>query len=137
MIEFQTPHYKRYILSFAQKVLTQDHWDTQAAVERINRNARLDKSLEALEQGDGYRVERAAGFPAFEVLRVTLDAGSEFSFGMNGAYALVMTIYGDVAVNGTPLAPEAALLLPASMEAALIAAASPGCLLLAFPRSDR
>jgi hypothetical protein len=32
-VEFQTPTYERKILSFAQKVLTQDHWDTTVGVE--------------------------------------------------------------------------------------------------------
>ena len=32
VIELQTPTYERRILSFAQKVLTQDHWDTEIAV---------------------------------------------------------------------------------------------------------
>ena len=31
-IEFQTPHYERQILSFAQKVLTQSDWDTESAI---------------------------------------------------------------------------------------------------------
>lgn len=135
VIEFQTPHYERYILSFAQKVLTQDHWDTAAAVERINWNATFDKSLETLEQGDTYRVERAADFPAFEVQRLTIDAGNEFRLGTNGGYVLIMTIYGKVAVDAAPLAPEAAFFVPASMATVTIAAASASCLLLAFPRS--
>ena len=32
-IEFQTPVYERQIVSFAQKVLTQNHWDTAAAMQ--------------------------------------------------------------------------------------------------------
>ena len=34
VIEFQTPHYERLIVMFAQKVLTQNHWDTDRAMDQ-------------------------------------------------------------------------------------------------------
>ncbi|MDX2350038.1 MAG: hypothetical protein QNK32_06580, partial [Porticoccus sp.] len=35
-VEFQTPVYERMILSFAQKVLTQTHWDTEKAIAMMS-----------------------------------------------------------------------------------------------------
>lgn len=136
VIEFQTPHYERYILSFAQKVLTQDHWDTDEAVERINWGARFDKSLALIESGEGYRVEMAADFSAFEVHRVQLSPGAVYALPPRDTYALAITIYGQPAVAGRALSPEQAALLPAGMEAKSIAAADACCLLLAVPKKE-
>ncbi|MGI9322410.1 MAG: hypothetical protein ACR2PJ_02405, partial [Pseudomonadales bacterium] len=39
VVEFQTPHYERQILSFGQKALTQDGWDTEDALQQALLNA--------------------------------------------------------------------------------------------------
>ena len=35
VIEFQTPTYERYIISFEQRVLTQEHWDSEHAIAHM------------------------------------------------------------------------------------------------------
>src|SRR5690606_327598 len=50
-VEFQTPVYERKILAFAQKVLTQDHWDTSEAVELMSLEAGSLEALSVISQG--------------------------------------------------------------------------------------
>lgn len=137
VIEFQTPHYERYIMSFAQKVLTQSHWDTVEAIERINWDATFDKALVEVDSGPDYRVEMAADFSAFEVHRVSLSAGGEYPMAGDGTYRLVITVFGKVSLAGSPLAPEAAALVPASASDATLRAEDESCVLVATPKSGQ
>ena len=36
VVEFQTPTYERFIISFEQKVLTQKNWDSEYAIKRLS-----------------------------------------------------------------------------------------------------
>ena len=135
VIEFQTPHYERYILSFAQKVLTQDHWDTDEAIGQINWDARFDKSLATIASGNGYTAQMAADFSAFEVHRISIDAGKQFDLPSNDSYTLAISIIGQPRVAGMTLAPEQAALLPANLAGASIETDGDCCLLLALPKS--
>ena len=112
-IEFQTPVYERSILSFAQKVLTQDHWDTRAAVARMRLTPPPDREAEAVAEGPGVIRERIVEFDDFLVDRWTLGAGVAASLDMQGGHGLVMTICGTLRVGPELLAPERALLIPA------------------------
>lgn len=69
VVEFQTPHYERYILSFGQKVLTQDHWDTHEALTRAVTEAQQIPEPEAVADG----VDLITNFDAFHVLRLRLS----------------------------------------------------------------
>lgn len=111
VVEFQTPHYERQILSFAQKVLTQDHWDTADAASKINWEATLDKTLHQLAQDDESLVEQVADFDAFEVRRISLRAGAKLTIALD-TYALVMVIGGSASVNGLAVPRESAVLVP-------------------------
>ena len=75
-IEFQTPVYERKILSFAQRVLTQDHWDTEAAVAVMRLQPPDPTPFERLPAGAGVRCERIVDFEDFEVRRITIDPGA-------------------------------------------------------------
>ncbi len=79
-VEFQTPLYERKILSFDRKVLTQNHWDTAAAVRRMHLYPPDQESAESLASGEGVMVERIAGFPDFEVRRVVLEGVAGLSW---------------------------------------------------------
>lgn len=137
VIEFQTPHYERYILSFAQKVLTQDHWDTEEAASHIDWHAGMQTELETLSDNGEVRVEQAADFDAFEVHRVTLTAGASWQTATHDAYALILTVYGDLAVDGRPLAPEEAVMIPATLPHTTITAAEAACVLVAIPKPNK
>lgn len=130
VVEFQTPHYERYILSFAQKVLTQPHWDTVQAADKIHWHANFDTSLETIESGDSHRVDQVADFTAFEVRRLHLDAGTRYKMTLP-TYAIVMAIEAPIDVCGIELAPEQACLVPAMMmEMEIAPARDAGCFAL-------
>lgn len=135
-VEFQTPVYERKILSFAQKVVTQDHWDTASAVDQMVLSEDAGQSFEVLERGGRRLIERIVDFPDFEVWRIRLEAGSTFAPDAMKDYGVLMIIDGEMALAGLTYEAEQALLLPRHWQGALIPAnpAQPLVLLLALPR---
>lgn len=91
-VEFQTPVYERKILSFAQKVLTQNNWDTQAALEIAQLQTPAQQPLRLLFEDQGVRVEEVVQFADFRVIRIHLDACRQYQLVAEGSYALVMPI---------------------------------------------
>lgn len=136
VIEFQTPVYERKILSFAQKVQTQDHWDTAEAVQAMLLEAPPQPKFPLLQQGDGLRVERVVDFPDFEVRRVTLWGGASFDVETGDDYGLLMVVAGIMQLAGAAYRPEQALLLPRGWAGVIASAqaAQPLVLLSAAPR---
>ncbi len=120
-IEFQTPVYERKILSFAQKVLTQDHWDTAEAVTQMQLEQPAPDQFDVLLQGEGVRIERIVDFSDFEVRRVSLQYGQSLADLVIEAYALVMVVQGQLQVAEDVYGPEQALLLPRSWRGGLAA----------------
>lgn len=114
-IEFQTPVYERKILSFAQKVLTQAHWDTEQAMSLCEVAPVRAGELESLPAPDGVAVERIVDFDSFEVFRLTMPAGQRFALdtlaGLR-AYAEVMAVTGSARLGGQELRPSEALFVP-------------------------
>ena len=122
VVEFQTPTYERLIAMFAQKVLTQRHWNTEAAVQLMHKAAYSPPRPEPLEQGPGRSLERIVAFPEFEVQRLTLGPGAARPSGTAGGaqYQLLIGVQGtgtmDVPGRGpTPIGKETVLLLPATL----------------------
>lgn len=111
-VEFQTPVYERRILSFAQKVLTQGHWDTDAAIELMTLAAEQDESFHVCHERDGVLVERIVDFDDFEVERWRLDPGSCHQLDVGDCYAIVMQVDGELELGATALNAEQACLLP-------------------------
>lgn len=101
-VEFQTPVYERQILSFAQKVLTQAHWDTAAAIQKASLDAPKQKPLELLSSTPTTRIERVCQFDDFEVLRIGMAANNLLELKLE-AYALVMVLQGKLEVNASLL----------------------------------
>ena len=136
-IEFQTPVYERKILSFAQRVLTQEHWDTDEAVAIMRLQPPDPVPFETLPAAGGVRCERIVDFEDFEVRRIRIDPGSACRLDCDDSYSLLMGVEGRFAVNGVPIGPEQALLLPAGAPAEIAAedSAAPRVLLQAFPRA--
>lgn len=135
-IEFQTPVYERKILSFAQKVLTQGHWDTAEAVAQMVLEPSTPTPFEVLCHEEGQMVERIVDFSDFEVRRVSLACGRSLENLSIEQYALVMVVEGQLAVAGTLYGPEEALILPRGWQESLLAVqpASTLVFLLALPR---
>lgn len=127
-VEFQTPVYERKILSFAQKVLTQNDWDTAEAIELIpmesghdpnhgqNAEPALHNSLPVVEDSAGVRCEEVVIFEDFQVHRVTLQSGAKWKLPGSGAYALVMTIEGMLSLAEQQIGQEQAVFVPASSQ---------------------
>ena len=134
-VEFQTPVYERKILSFAQKVLTQGHWDTDEAVSMMQIETAEEEPLIEVDSGPGVRAERIVDFDDFEVQRWQIQPGSEHRLLLQGRYALVMTVEGEASINGFRLMPESACLIPVTMPEliALNPRAEPSTLLVAIP----
>ncbi len=133
-VEFQTPVYERKILSFAQKVLTQDHWDTAEAVEVMSLEPGMAEQLPVEADNDIYRLEQAVAFEDFRVYRLTLAAGGEYRLPEAGTYRLVMGVSGRVVVAGQFLEPEQAALVPRSAGAVVVTAGDgPAVCLISVP----
>lgn len=135
-IEFQTPVYERKILSFAQQVLTQDHWDTREALDQALLCPPHEAPFECLRQESGVLVERIADCPDFEVRRVRLERGVSITLQSIADYALVLVVEGELALAGSTYRAEQALLVPRGYQDRLIAVnpTQPLVLLLALPR---
>ncbi|GIS51685.1 MAG: hypothetical protein Ct9H90mP27_1760 [Gammaproteobacteria bacterium] len=63
VIEFQTPTYERYIISFEQRVLTQEHWDSEHAIAHMTLDPPAATNYESISEG----LERIARFEDFNV----------------------------------------------------------------------
>jgi hypothetical protein len=116
-IEFQTPVYERMILSFAQKVLTQSHWDTARAIDLIDIGKPKDEPFEQLSRVDGVVVERIVDFDDFEVRRVVVASCHNFVHRLGERYWLAVGVDGELIAGGGKLKNESALFLPRLLDA--------------------
>jgi hypothetical protein len=132
VVEFQTPHYERYILSFGQKVMTQANWDTQAAIkDAVIETAVIEDlqptSIEPLAEGQTL----IADFPEFRVLRIDLGPGQHMATQHQG-YTMIIGITGDTEILETNVASEDAFYLSPRLEHRFLNATSkPSSLLIA------
>jgi hypothetical protein len=122
VIEFQTPTYERLIAMFAQKVLTQPHWDVQDAIALMEKAPYEAPTPEVLTREEGLSVQRIVDFPQFAVDRVALEMNRTLQTSTEGhnQYQLLVVTQGKgelVLPEGRtlPLDPEAAYLLPATL----------------------
>ncbi|WP_101759431.1 hypothetical protein [Oceanicoccus sp. KOV_DT_Chl] len=113
-VEFQTPVYERLILSFAQKVLTQAHWDTAQAVELMNIESPQQQAHQTIFANKGVAVDRIVDFEDFEVQRVVLGVGEALKINSPLKYGLLMSIDAGLKAGEVELTAEQALLLPGS-----------------------
>jgi len=99
-VEFQTPVYERQILSFCQKVLTQDHWNTQQGLRMAHITSKLDNSFAVLNDDECAYVERIVDFDDFEVHRVKINSAQRYSPAFNRGYMIVMVVEGRIEIGG-------------------------------------
>ncbi|HEY8940509.1 MAG TPA: hypothetical protein VIM59_09975 [Cellvibrio sp.] len=138
VVEFQTPVYERQILSFAQKVVTQDHWDTEKALA-IAEMDYVFQSPARLVSNDQIDVELIVSFDDFLVQRIHLKAGFCYEPSVLD-YSLVMLIAGELRLVWSGgqriLAAGNSMLIPKSMEGRYYFAAEDSCLFLhALPKA--
>jgi len=115
-IEFQTPVYERQILSFAQKVLTQDHWDTEKASENMSLEGFSLEEFKCVDIGVGATKETIVNFSDFQVERLTLQVGSEVELDSGARYALAIGVKGRIELNGKTLQAEKATFISAGSD---------------------
>jgi len=108
VVEFQTPTYERFIISFAQRVLTQEHWDSDHAVAQMSLDEPPAPALADVAPG----VTQIVAFDDFSVWRVALGAGATCRPPLSLPYAVCMNVSGGVAVHDLTLAPEQACFVP-------------------------
>ncbi len=134
-IEFQTPVYERQILCFAQKVLTQDHWDTDKAIHCMNLDKPEDEALKPLHSADGVTVDEVVDFDDFCVWRIAIREGQSWQL-PEFQYALVIGLNGQPQFSQTPLNQEEGILLPALMSGDVVSnvADNTALFLLALPK---
>ena len=107
--EFQTPSYERYIISFAQKVVTQEGWDSEHAINRMCLDSPAPAVFEPVADG----VERIASFDGFGVWRAAVEAARPVVLPQQVPYALCMALDDHIEVGPLRLGPEQACLAPA------------------------
>ncbi len=95
VIEFQTPHYERLVLMSGQKVLTQDHWDTEKALSRMKPEVYQSPALQDLEKTEEWQKERIVDFPDFSVERILIRPGGEYSDNTGNDYHLWVGVEGE------------------------------------------
>ncbi|MEM8563457.1 MAG: hypothetical protein AAGF57_14550, partial [Pseudomonadota bacterium] len=113
VLEVQTPTYERKILSFAQKVRTQSHWDTREAVATMRLDPPPDQCPMDITGSRNSRTTRIVSCTAFELLRVVLDSGCEDELATENRYNILFIITGQLLLEGAVFGPHEALLLPA------------------------
>lgn len=119
-VEFQTPVYERKILSFAQKVLTQDHWDTEAALQLARLDSPDAAEFPVLLDVDGVKIEQIVQFDDFTVQRIYLASNASYVCETTHSYALLMAVVGRVVCDAKMLESEQAVLIPCSAKSVLL-----------------
>ena len=107
VVEFQTATYERYIISFAQQVVTQDHWDSPHAIARMRLEPPAPPVFEQVQQG----IERIVKFDDFNVWRCR-QVSKPLQLPQHIPYAVCMCIEGQVQVGDLTLGSEEACFVP-------------------------
>jgi len=136
VIEFQTAHYERYILSFTQKVLTQGHWDTSQALALAETKLPSDQPLTIIENSEGMRLERIADFEQFSAYRLSLESEGRYEMKFD-TYMLAIGIKGSSLISNSwdelvTLAPEESVFIQAS-KISISTDSNKSVLLIAIP----
>jgi hypothetical protein len=93
VVEFQTPVYERKILSFGQKVLTQQDWDTEDAMAIAHLDTAHLGVPELIASSSDCRLERIVNFDGFQVQRLITEQAVEIPLNVN-TNTLVMLVKG-------------------------------------------
>jgi mannose-6-phosphate isomerase class I len=97
VIEFQTPVYERFIISFDQKVLTQSNWNVDEAFEVMKMTPPSNQPLQVLESNSDYSRESVVKFSDFNVERISISGSLRVSNPQK--HTLFYVLSGEVVVN--------------------------------------
>ena len=136
VVEFQTPVFERKILSSAQPVVTQAHWDTEEAVANMRLTAPCEQTGNAPIEDSAVPFDSVADPDGFEVRRLTLQAGDTARLSTGKADALMIVLQGEVSCDPGDFGPREAGWMPPGWQGELAVAAGRGeaILLLALTR---
>ncbi len=109
VVELQTPTYERLIISFAQKVLTQDHWDSAQAIEAMS----LD-TPPAQQPSKSGEPRLIANYSDFRAWQVPLEPGQRLELPSTTPYAVAISITGTTSIGELNLEAEQAAFIPGS-----------------------
>ena len=143
VFEFQTPTYERNIISFNQRVLTQDHWDSKYAVANMSLDRPASPAIEVLKKTQHELIERIVDFEDFEVVRITLASTHSIDADLTNGYVMLAMLEGELSiecsaasVNLAANAEQRAALVPASAKQARFTASANGAtLIIARPKA--
>ena len=108
VVEFQTPTYERFIISFEQQVLTQDHWDSEYAIERMH----LDTPIEPRLANQSTGIERLADFSSFSAIKVDFSQVNQFNLSSTSSYAICLPIGAACSIGNLTVPSETACFIP-------------------------
>lgn len=112
VVEFQSPTYERYIISFAQQVQTQSHWDSATAIAQMSLEPLEPEPPEDPNLPQGVR--RIADYRDFGALRIALDdAQTSYLIPANLPYAVLICVAGDLRCGTLALGQGNACFVPA------------------------
>ena len=115
VVEFQTASYERYIISFAQRVVTQERWDSERAISRLRLDPPQPPHIRTVALG----IESIASFDDFGMWRVQAAANYPVHMPNATPYALCVAVGGNVDIGPLKLLPEQACLVPGGALAEL------------------
>ena len=101
--------------------MTQDHWDTATVVQQMQLLPDVGQTPELLQREPGVLVERVVDFAEFEVLRIILEPGANFTLSIVQAYGLLLVLHGEITLGGHVFTAEQGLWLPGLWSAAVTA----------------
>jgi quercetin dioxygenase-like cupin family protein len=96
VLEFQTPHYERMIISFYGKVLTQNSWDTDTALSETTPSLVRKKLSEINNEIKSSNAQRIIDFPDFYVEKITITKESPLDIKTDDTYKIVYVLEGAV-----------------------------------------
>lgn len=112
VVEFQTPSYDRYLLSFGQKAWTQSDWDTERALQNLRLDV-PDRTSGANSLSGSSEVAR------FDDLSIERYSEGEARCLEATTLTVVMAIAGDCRVGRLTLQHEQAALIPPGVEVSI------------------
>ncbi|MEM1228930.1 MAG: hypothetical protein AAGI15_00205 [Pseudomonadota bacterium] len=116
VVEFQTPTYERYIISFAQRVLTQPHWDSERALADLS----LEPRPLVMDEADNadLATTRVARYDHFGALRLKLCTARPYRIPAALPYLVGYCIDGQAGCGDLALSPGEAFFVPGTAIAA-------------------
>lgn len=142
VVEFQTPTYERYILSFAQKVLTQDHWDTEKAIDIMQLVVPKKTNLQIIKNEKNFKEEVVCKFNEFQSSRITLEANKTIKLPTIGTYRILFHLSGNLIINinqrngkeiQNKIVPGECIFIPANLDFNFTSVDEKAILLLCIP----